>query len=342
MEQNEEIKNIMLECKNKDLNSREVLQLMEVPYELTEGSYLFNFDSMPIEELSEYIDYILRMRWYLLDNGTTTDGLYKRTKRVHDHNMMMGRHNQVDVKCLAEVHIYQSAGKTYLEIFTPYKEDSNIEKLINEGHNKTIHEIRITEFNEIIDQIKFLKPSIEGYLICNKCGAYYEVCNEDSPADFPDKCECGGTFKYIAGIKQPEEKSVERKEKAVPTEYLRAPAAMVLVSLVCLGSFVYHFVTLNFLIGLIGIPFGLSLVLLRYRRQELVLNMISRRAIYFLAAVIFIGASWGLISVLIQFNFGIITIEFALFAIIAIIYILGMIFKTISPDDTRNFLDPPL
>jgi hypothetical protein len=342
MAPNEEIKKIMLECKNEGLNSMEVLQLMEVHYDLTEGSNLFNFDSMPIEELSGYIDYILRKRWYLLDKGTTTDGLYKRTKTVMDH-YMMGKNNLVNVKCNVEVHIYQGEGKTYLEISTPYKEDSNIEKLFTlKDIQRTIHETKITEFNEIIDQIKFLKPSIKGYLVCNKCGAYYEVCNEESPADFPDKCECGGTFKYIAGPKQPEEKSVERKEKAVPTEYLRAPAAMVLVSLACLGSFVYHFVAISFLIGLLGIPFGLSLILLRYRKQELVLNMISRRSIYFLAAVLFIGASWGLISVLININFGITTIEFALLAIIAVIYSLGMIFKTISPDDTRNFLDPPL
>ena len=107
-------------------------------------------------------------------------------------------------------------------------------------------------------------------------------------------------------------------------------------------SIVYHVVAVNFLIGLIGIPFGLSLVLLRYRKQELVLNTISRRSIYFLAAVIFIGASWGLISVLIKINISITTIEFALLAFIAVIYSLGMIFKTISPDDARNFLDPPL
>ena len=103
-------------------------------------------------------------------------------------------------------------------------------------------------------------------------------------------------------------------------------------------SIVYHVVAVNFLIGLIGIPFGLSLVLLRYRKQELVLNTISRRSIYFLAAVIFIGASWGLISVLIKINISITTIEFALLAFIAVIYSLGMIFKTISPDDARNFL----
>ena len=67
MAPNEEIKQIMLDCKSKGLNSMEVLQLMEIPYELTDYSYLFDFGPMPIEELSTHIDYILRMRWYLLD-----------------------------------------------------------------------------------------------------------------------------------------------------------------------------------------------------------------------------------------------------------------------------------
>ncbi|MGB7969137.1 MAG: hypothetical protein WCF28_06125 [Methanobacterium sp.] len=341
MAPNEEIKQIMLDCKSKGLNSMEVLQLMEIPCELTDYSYLFDFGSMPIEELSKYIDYILRMRWYLLDTGTITEGLYKRTKTVHDPNAV-GRNKRVDVKCLVEVDIYPNEGKTYLEVSMPSKEDSKIEKLFTLGHGDVISDTKISELNEIIDQIKFLKPSIMGYLVCNKCGAYYEVSNEESLADFPDKCECGGTFEYIKGPKQPEEKTVVRTEKSNPTEYLRAPSAMILISLACFGSLIYHFVVINFIIAIVGLPYGLSLILLRYRKQELVLNMLSRRGIYFLAAIIFLLASYGLITVLFQINDIITMIEFSLFTILAIIYCFGMLFKTVNMDDSRNFLDPPL
>ncbi len=343
MAPNEEIKKIMLDCKSKGLNSREVLQLMEVPYDCPDGSYIFDFGSMSVDELSEYIDYILRMRWYLLDNETPTDGLYKRTKSVNNpHAISVNTSPFVDVKCRVEVNIYSSGEKTYLEISMPYKENSKIDELFTVGFDDLIYKSQINESNEIIDQIKFLKPSIKGYLICNKCGSYYEVHDEESPADFPYECECGGTFEYIAGPKQPEMKSVERKENAVPTEYLRAPTTMILVSLACFGSFIYHVVAVNFLIGLLGVPYGLSLILLRYRRQELVLNMISRRSIYFLAALIFFGATYGLISVIIQINEVTIIIGFSILAVIAVIYGLGMIFKTVSPDDSRNILDPPL
>ncbi|CEL24006.1 zinc ribbon domain-containing protein [Methanobacterium formicicum] len=34
-----------------------------------------------------------------------------------------------------------------------------------------------------------------GYLICAKCGGYYELQDGESPADF-ESCECGGTLKY--------------------------------------------------------------------------------------------------------------------------------------------------
>jgi hypothetical protein len=335
----EEIEKIMLECKNKGLNSREILQLMEVPCDCTDGSYLFDFGTMPVEELSEYIDYILRKRWYLLEIGTPVDGIYHKSKRVP--YIGFGRNNFIDVKCRCKVYIYPSGEKTNLEISMPYKEDSKIQKLLFEMRVKKINETRLTESHEIVDQIKFLKPSIQGYLICNKCGAYYELHNEESPEDFPDKCECGGTFEYIAGPKQLDEKLVERKKIAGPTEYLRAPVAIVLVSIACLTGFTYNII--NFPIGLLGLMFGTGILLMRHRSQELVLDMIYRRLIYLLAAVILLVASWGLITVLIQINiFSVTMLEFSLFTIIAVIFGLGMIFKTVSPDDSRNFLDPPL
>lgn len=33
------------------------------------------------------------------------------------------------------------------------------------------------------------------YLVCNKCGDYYELQPGESPNDFSDECECGGKLK---------------------------------------------------------------------------------------------------------------------------------------------------
>ncbi|MCC7551642.1 MAG: hypothetical protein KO316_09200 [Methanobacterium sp.] len=35
-----------------------------------------------------------------------------------------------------------------------------------------------------------------GYLICEKCGGYYELQSGESPDDFSDECECGGKLIY--------------------------------------------------------------------------------------------------------------------------------------------------
>ncbi len=35
-----------------------------------------------------------------------------------------------------------------------------------------------------------------GYLICEKCGGYYELQPGESPDDFADDCECGGKLKH--------------------------------------------------------------------------------------------------------------------------------------------------
>lgn len=311
---------------------------MEIPYEWTEDSYLFDFNSMPSEELSDYIDYIFRKRWYVLDKGTPVDGFYSKSQPVSGLNP----NHYTTVELRYKVEIYSSGGKTYLEIFRAY---GGFPMDINEKlwGNKYLN-IELTELNKIVNQIKFLKPSIKGYLVCNKCGAYYEVHKEESYEDFPDKCECGGTFKYIVSPKQPDKKTVKRTKTARPTEYLRAPAAIILVSLACLAGFAD--VTdsgITFLIGLSGLTFGMCFVLMRYRSHELVLNMIYRRLIYLLAAVLFFGGSWVLIIVLIQIdNYSVTMIEFSLFTIIAVIFGLGMILKTINPEDPRNFLDPPL
>lgn len=32
------------------------------------------------------------------------------------------------------------------------------------------------------------------YLICDKCGGYYKLEEDESPEDFEDNCECGGVL----------------------------------------------------------------------------------------------------------------------------------------------------
>ena len=39
-----------------------------------------------------------------------------------------------------------------------------------------------------------------GYLICDKCGGYYELQPGESPEDFDLTCNCGGELKYYKSI----------------------------------------------------------------------------------------------------------------------------------------------
>jgi len=323
---------IINECKRQGLDSEEILQLMGVPFEWTGNSYLFDFQSVPIETLSKYIDYIFRKRAYSLKEGTKIDGAYSKTRFGDSIGFM-----RVPIEYRYKVEIYSNEDKTYLKI----------SRVFNEGLASTDKSIYgknylNSELNKIVDQIEFLKPSIKGYLVCNKCGAYYEVHKEESTEDFPDKCECGGAFKFINNPNLLDEKIVARKKTASPKEYLRTPLALFLVSLACISTMVYT--TGGILtVGAIGLAFSLVLMVLRVKSQELVLDMIYRRIIYLLAAVLFLVESGGLINTGLQISsINITTVIILIFAVIAIIFGFGMIIKVISPENPRNFLDPPL
>ncbi len=44
-----------------------------------------------------------------------------------------------------------------------------------------------------------------GYLVCNKCGGYYELQEGENPAEFTDQFECGGSLKHVSvwGMQKP-------------------------------------------------------------------------------------------------------------------------------------------
>lgn len=323
---------IMLECRRKGLDPNEVLQLMMVPFEWTGNSYLFEFDSMPVEKLSKYIDYIFRKQGYSLDKGIQVDSVYVKT-RFGDSLA----YTRLPIEYRYKVEIYLNGEKTYLDISRMFQGGlmSTDKTIYGENYLNS-------ELNKIVDQIEFLKPLIKGYLICDKCGAYYKLHKEESQEDFPDKCECSGTFKYIAIPNSPDERLVERKKTANPTEYLRAPMALIVVSSACIGSMGYN-QSIIATSGMVGLGFSIVLLLIRDKGQELVFSMISRRLIYFLSAILFFVEGWVLFNVWIQTNNSIVVrIISLIFVFIAIIFGLGMIFKMISPDNPRNFLDPPL
>lgn len=41
-----------------------------------------------------------------------------------------------------------------------------------------------------------------GYLVCDKCGGYYELQPGESPDDFMDECECGGKTRFVETLEE--------------------------------------------------------------------------------------------------------------------------------------------
>jgi len=58
-----------------------------------------------------------------------------------------------------------------------------------------------------------------GYLICDNCNEYYELQPGELPADFTDKCNCGGNLRFVNNIeglnenKVPETKQIDNNSK---------------------------------------------------------------------------------------------------------------------------------
>ena len=55
-----------------------------------------------------------------------------------------------------------------------------------------------TNLNEFIP--KKSTNNEKGYLVCKKCGGYYQLQSNESPDDFSNTCECGGKIKYFKNI----------------------------------------------------------------------------------------------------------------------------------------------
>jgi hypothetical protein len=61
-----------------------------------------------------------------------------------------------------------------------------------------------------------------GYLVCEKCGGYYELQDGESPNDFSDKCECGGNLVYSESLKSTEKDS-KNKNSSEATNTTQSP-----------------------------------------------------------------------------------------------------------------------
>ncbi len=152
MVSNIEIK-LGLECKKEGLDPDETLKKIQVPYEWTGGSYLFNFGSMPVEEVTSRIDKLLTKRGYSLEDGTLSHGVCIRLTNS-------GVRGDIPKLYRFEFGTYSSEGTTYFEIAPPFKGlIMSMDKIWN-GKNY-LH----NELETIVKKIQYLRP-FKGYLDC--------------------------------------------------------------------------------------------------------------------------------------------------------------------------------
>jgi len=169
-----------------EINQYDLSNVMQVPYLWTGSSFSFNFGDLPVDRLADEIYYMFRTYNYKLsqymryDNkltkGTKTDGIYR-----HDPE------SRYDTAYKFRVIIYSYNQETYLKISNAYNKTLTLNK-----------NYWIGEINRLVGIIKYLRPDITGYLICNKCGSYYELKEGESPDDYYLNCDCGGTFEYLS------------------------------------------------------------------------------------------------------------------------------------------------
>ncbi|MDO8870570.1 MAG: hypothetical protein Q7V10_07460 [Methanobacteriaceae archaeon] len=70
------------------------------------------------------------------------------------------------------------------------------------------------------------------YLICDQCGACYDLEDDESVDDFDLTCECGGHFKHVDSIPS---KNDKRLIKSVPNKVLLIPVTVVIVLIIFLS-----------------------------------------------------------------------------------------------------------
>ena len=67
---------------------------------------------------------------------------------------------------------------------------------------KTYFKLIKTDITKLIDgnTTSIARLTDNGYLVCDKCNEYYKLQPGESPEDFTDKCECGGSLKYFKDV----------------------------------------------------------------------------------------------------------------------------------------------
>jgi hypothetical protein len=157
---------------------REISYYMEIPTELNKDGCVFDFDSMPTDILSAYINDLFEWWGYSLAEGTSYDGVYERVDELSVdflllllclvflfligcliYLLLIGLINFLKIKRhLYNVKINEDDGRTYLII--SIGNIGSLSRIYNYGFG-TFDK----EFHRIINEIKYPYNPDGGYLV---------------------------------------------------------------------------------------------------------------------------------------------------------------------------------
>jgi len=174
-----------------------------------------------------------------------------------------------------------------------------------------------------------------GYLVCNKCGEYYEFPEGEVPEDFSDKCDCGGTLEYFDNSGKLKRKKAEKKIQKLFGDYSSIPSMLVIFSLFLFIAMYYN-LPIIVTLGIVGLIFGLTFYLVNKIGIWKKLNVKIKQLIYFTSAILFFIESGAIIILWFNFEY------FSRGKVLApIMVLLGVICGIIMIMKTLNLDDPP-
>lgn len=185
------------------------------------------------------------------------------------------------------------------------------------------------------------------YLFCDKCERYHELQPDESPDNFSDQCECGGKLEYVDYYD--EFPNIKNNNKQTKDEK-GTPILMILISALCVynGNYINQLLITS--IGIIGIIFGLFLLIIRIKGLGRILNVRYMKLIYFFSAILFLALSISLINVLLQVHINVtsgIPVHtniksigiIGILIFVSLMFTVNMLLKTLNPYKRTKF-DP--
>lgn len=138
----------------------------------------------------------------------------KPVMKTSDENYKSSAQNEICPKCDAEIiagaRFCMECGTNIKEYSRSKRNDDPVQQVQKTGEDlfKDVEKTGrglMKDLGGFLDKAasggsskKKINPPLknQGYLVCNKCGGYYQLQKGENPEDFIDTCDCGGKLEH--------------------------------------------------------------------------------------------------------------------------------------------------